>query len=199
MRQPAPKLLLTDVITDPKYHPALQGLEIEEGDVMDFLKCFDILLLNMGGVRIDDACEQVGIAKATFYFPRWRNLANLARKAIAANKMVEVENLQNRVLDKAPALIDSLVSVGLNATRELDRVKAVELLYEMFPSIAGKQIEDSALPQGEYLKRPKNFNPMTPLTINVEPGATVTIANQSQDVIDVTPSEDDMPDTTRHS
>lgn len=183
----SPKIQLTEIIPDPKYQEVLKGIELDGAEIADFMKVFDVLLLNASGASFAVACEQAGINPATFYNPRWRNLTKIARRVIMSQKLIEVENQVNKVFAKTPEMIDSIVNVALNATRELDRVKAVELLYTMFPGMVGGQDEEDAQPQKDYLKKPKNFNPMTPIV-------NVTIQMPEEKIIDVTPSSDDSYD-----
>lgn len=190
MRKLPPTLKLDELISDPDLHPALEGLEIDASDTTDFLKCFRILELQMEGMTLKDACSEVGVLPQQFHKSRWQGLANLARRVLTAKVMVSVDNLANRVYERMPEMIDSMINVALNGGKDHEKVAAMELLWKMYPNVAGSKEEMGEKPQSDYLKKPKNFNPMTPV-INIQPGATITITNQSQDVIDVTPSETD--------
>ncbi len=180
-KQPS-SLKLTDLIPDSELRPALEGLQLEETEVVNFFKVFNILSLQMEGRTIEDACAEVGVPVTVFYRPVWRKLASMARRVLASKLMVKVDNISNRVFDRWDDIVDSMINVSINGGRDHEKVAAAELLYKIYIEPT-RHAQPDDKNEKAYLNKPKNFNPMQP-TITVQAGATLNITQEK--VIEMT-------------
>ncbi len=173
----APQLDLVPV-TFEITEQVLQELNVDNSDYPDFVRCVEILKLQIKGHTFKDACATAGVNVRTTYETRWLELQAKARKLLARPLLENVAAQSNLVYDEWGNIIKSLVNVAKTANFDRDKVAAAELLYQIYIQPIQEAPKDDVA-ESNYFKKPKNFNPLTPIQVN--DGGTVIINQGKED------------------
>lgn len=176
-----PPLALSDLTSDADLKEALKDVEIPADDFPDFWKAVKIVEMQVQGMSLRAISKDLGVSQNLLYGPRWAGLIDKARRLFAARKINnEVNPAALYVYDKWMEIVKAQVNVAISAQRELDRVKAAELLYTIFIKDTQKPEEQESTNEAEYLKKQRNFNPLQPLVDLVNAGGKVVITKDDE-------------------
>lgn len=156
----------------------LKDLDIDNKDFPDFMRCVTILAMQMEGMQFQDACDEVGVNRRTTYDNRWLDLMAKARRFHARPLLAQQAITANYVFREWDNIVRSLVQVAKFGARDHEKVQAAELLYQIYIQPIQTAPQDDSK-EMEYLRKPKNFNTMTPIQVNE--GGTVIINNGTPD------------------
>lgn len=103
-----------------------------EQTAIEFInKANEFLNKNNGSPTIDAVCGYAGINKTTFFA-----FFKVDNNSISEKVVFELERLRNRIISEKQKIISTAnattVKVMLNAAKDSDKLKAVELAYKIF-------------------------------------------------------------------
>lgn len=182
---PMPMTSVELVESDLPTEETMAALNLTPAQFPDFIKALKATLLQSQGMTIGESCEQVGIARRSFYEARWQLLFDKAQRLITGKMMVGVQNARNYVLEAWPAIVRRTVAIAQKAQEDKDSIAATALLHQMFPELS-QQLSADESAEVAYLKSRPNFNPLQPMiAIQAQAGSTVHIGDSGEvDVVD---------------
>lgn len=155
----------------------MSQLDVSVADFGDFAMCLKIISNQADGMSLKKAAETAGVPIRTLYEKRWQEMMHKAQRVATGFLMTGLAAATAEVYEEWPAIIHSIVMVAKTGQRDHEKVAAAEFLHHAFiePIQSVPQDDSKEL---AYMKKPKNFNPLTPIQVNE--GGTVIIHNGTE-------------------